>query len=362
MGFSFSNIQIRRQNGMNVSVADEIAELIAAGRGWERIDQQEEADVSTAIVFDESCAWISVVSDAFDADPEEQIRLASAISERLHSDALAIGCFDSDYLFLNMVNPEKKVDLWASTGSAAAVGISGMRRSNFKAWKNRVLDEDAFKTIMKRQRAFAEEVLNDLEALLDLPARKSIGGGEEWEDLPGVLRYFYKAQKSEENGEPPVLEWDRMPSYAPREGEESMISAVNRGGASRGLGIAFTGKSVEEGGVAVYSACIQVHDRRGEWEFHPVEIEETMRSDGKKMLYGELPSLPIPEKVSDKLPWKKKMDLEYMRCLVLKYTPESLHAWNEGELLDDLCVHLIPLKNWSGQCGWIGRPMDKDYR
>lgn len=355
MGFSFTNIQIRKNGAFDRALADAIASLIANGRGWRQVDGPDEAALCTVVAGREESPWIAVSSDAFDGDPDAQVNAARALSEALGADALAIGCFDSDYLYLNLVNPSKGVDLWAASGCAAAADMAGLRRSGFRAWRGQVPDTEAFRAVMKRSRVFAEECLSDLEPMLNLPAAQSVGGGGDWPDAPGVYRYYYKLEEKQGAAEPPRLEWHFTSGFAPREGEECMLCAVNRGGASRGLGVAFTGAAVERGEIAVWSAFIQVRNRRGEWENHAVEIEEARSADGMRMLYGQLPSLPIPEGVSCALPDKKRMELEFERGVALKFVPESLSAACAGERLTDLCAYLIPLENWSGQCGWIGR-------
>ena len=361
MGFTFTNVQLRKAEKYDKALADSIASSVASSRGWKRVDNPDEADVTTVIASSETSPWIAVVSDAFDGDLDAAIHAAQGLSEYLQTDALVIGCFDSDYLFLNMLNPSDGIDLWASCGSAAVAGLSGMRRSNFRAWSRRVKDIDAFRNIMKQPRDFAEDCLSDLEEILDLPVMQSTGSGEDWSGVSESYQYYYVVAEEVESGDPPVLEWHLPPAYAPSEGQENIISAINRGGASRGLAIAFMGEDVEKSKVAVYTATVQVRDRRGEWALYPLEIQEKEDAIGQKMLYGELPSLPIPEKVSERLPWKKRMEREYQRSIALRYVPESLHPYHEGSRLTGLTVHMIPLKNWQGQCGWRGRPMEKEF-
>lgn len=361
MGYTFTNIQLRNKGKFDKALADSIASSVANGRGWRLVDNPDEAEVMTVVACAETSMWVAVGSDAFDGEPDAAIHAAQGLAEYLNTDALAIGCFDSDYLFLNMLNPSEGINLWASSGSAAAAGISGMRRSNYSAWGRRVKNVDAFRAVMKQQRVFAEECLNELEEILDLPALQSIGCGTDWPDAPGTYRYYYAVEEDGEADAPPVLEWRTTPVYAPSEGEKSFITAVNRGGASHGIGIAFTGEEVENGNVAVYTAIIQVHDNRGEWKVYPIEIEETMASNGKKMLYGELPQLPIPRAVSGNLPISKQYEMEWQRSITLQYVPESLRAHLEGGRMTDLTVHMIPLKNWQGQCGWRGDSAGKEF-
>lgn len=361
MGFTFTNIQLRKNEKFDRKLADSIASSVANGRGWRRVDHPDEADVMTVIAGSEKSRWIAVASDALGGEPDVAIQAAHGLSEYLQTDALVIGCFDSDYLFLNMLNPPAGIDLWASSGSAASAGLSGMRRSNFRAWSRRVKNTDAFRNIMKQPRDFAEDCLRDLEELLDLPVTQSTGSGEDWSGVSECYQYYYAMTEEVGSGEPPMLEWHLPPAYAPGEGQENIISAINRGGSSRGLAIAFMGEDVEKGNIAVYTATVQVHDRRGEWALYPVEIEETVDAKGQKMLYGELPSLLIPEKVCERLPWQKREELEYQRSIALRFVPESLHPYHEGSRLPGLTVHMIPLKNWQGQCGWRGRPIEKEF-
>ena len=113
-----------------------------------------EADAAVAILGTDS-EWISVYSDFFEfGEPKQFQDIARPISERLHTDVLGIACFDSDFMFMNLINPEQKLDAFARIGG----GYGVKRRSNFNAWKNKVTGLDAFKRCAaENEYAFAEE-------------------------------------------------------------------------------------------------------------------------------------------------------------------------------------------------------------
>ena len=77
------------------------------------------------------------------------------ISEKLDADVLGISCFDSDYLYLNLINKNENINVWASTGSAAGTGIR--RRMGINAWKSKVKEFSRFKESLKTEYVFAEE-------------------------------------------------------------------------------------------------------------------------------------------------------------------------------------------------------------
>ncbi len=361
MGYTFANIQLRSNGKFDKALTDSIALCMANSQGWKLTDDSNKADVMTVIAASEESPWIAVASEAFDGEPDAVIHAAEGLSESLQTDALAIACFDSDYLFLNLLNPSEGINLWASTGSAAAVGLKGMRRGNYRAWNKRVKNVDAFQAVMKKQYVCAEDCLNELEDILDLPALQSVGGVERV-DRTGAYVYFFAADEDIGTDEPPILDLDYSSSgYAPKSDSENELSFVNRGGASRGIAVAFMGEEVERGDVAVYTATIQVQDNQDQLVNYPIEIEETMASDGRKMLYGELPQFLIPRAVNKNLPMVKRFEMERKRRIKLRYIPESMHPYHEGKQMTGLTVHMIPLKNWSGQCGWRGYPLEKEF-
>ena len=358
MGYSFTNLQIRCADRFD---PDEIARLVA-GEGWEPVDDANQADVSTAVYTLKESPWVTVRSDAFEEDPEALLEAAKRLSQSINADALAICCFDSDYMFLNLLNPGKKLDLWAYGGSAAALGITSPHRSNFRGWKDHVTSVTDFREVMQKSRVFQEECLYDLENVLTLPPAQSLGGiGEIPKDIE-VRRYHYRASAPRAQGEPPSLAFHCPMAYCALDGQECLFSVCNYGGASEGLTV------IIEGVAAVENARIQALDRRGNWVLTPADFHVLEMQDGARALRALLFDLPLPA-IDRNLPPRKLQKVEFERCVTLRFIPRN---GQEGQLLTDMRVTMIPMVEnlresrpdlrlqaltayTQGQCTWQGR-------
>ena len=347
MGYTFSNIQLRRPASFSEADAPALAEALMEASGFRRVENPEEADITTVVYCPTDSPWISVYSDMLDGDTDTQLQKAKALSAFLHTDALAIGCFDSDYVYLNLLNPKENTDLWASAGSAAALGIRGARRSNYGAWKNHIVDINAFKTCMKKKRVFAEDCLYDLEPLLELSPRQSLGDAQEEREGSGVFRFYYAAPPSEENAELPALEWWCPPVAPCTPDRDNILSAVSVGGASRGLTVVFSGKYVEKDEIHFSNVRVRYYLRQDKFVEKQVELEKSRDTAGNWGYWGEIPDFRIPEKISDALPPMKRMQRQMEKRISLVFVPSG----NIRKFLD-ITVHLIPQKNFKGQCGW----------
>lgn len=363
MGYSFTNLQIRCADRFD---PDEIARLTAC-EGWEPVDDADQADVSTAVYTLANSPWVTVRSDAFEEDADALIEAAKRISQALGADALAIYCFDSDYMFLNLVNPGKKLDLWANGGSTAALGMTGVRRSNFRAWKDHVTSVDDFRKAMKESRVFEEECLYDLEGVLSLPPAQSLGGIGNIPDDIKVHWYYYRASAPRAQGEPPSLSFRYPMSYCALDGQEYLFSVYNYGGPTVGMTV------IIEGVESVENAKIQTLDRKGHWVLTPADFHSLVREDGTRALRALLFDLPLPA-IDRNLPPRKLQKVEFERGVILRFIPRNGH---EGQLLTDMRLTMIPmvedvgesrpdlrlrvLKEYTqGQCTWQGRIPPED--
>ena len=358
MGYSFTNLQLRCADRFD---PDEIARHVA-GEGWARVDDASQADVSTAVYALAGSPWVTVRSDAFEEDADALISAAKRLSQSLGVDALAIYCFDSDYMFLNLVNPGKKLDLWANGGSAAALGVTGLRRSNFRAWKDHVTSVADFRDAMKQSRVFEEECLYDLEGVLDLPPAQSLGGiGEIPEDVEARW-YHYRASAPRGQGEPPSLDFRYPMAYCALDGAECLIGVCNYGGASVGLTVLI------EGVEAVENAMIQTLDRKGNWVIEPVQTHCVAMEDGSTALRAQIFDVPLPA-IDRNLPPMKLQKVAFERGVIFRFIPRNRQ---EGQLLTDMRVTMIPMvedaqeslpdqrlhaltQYTQGQCTWQGR-------
>lgn len=109
MGYSFANIQIRKKYGETWE-AKRIADILTSGRKLTAIQESESPDVIIDVGTDSESPWITVVSDLFDEDSEQCGLFAKLLSEKLKTPTIAVYDFDSDYLFLNLLDTEKATD------------------------------------------------------------------------------------------------------------------------------------------------------------------------------------------------------------------------------------------------------------
>lgn len=168
MGAFFINLHIRKTETADVrSVKDEFAEYLK-DKGYQMTENGDDADGTAYIYTSGNSDWITVFSDALEIGDEQTFaEILHPFSKTLNTDALAVACVDSDFLFMNLINDGDGTDAWANVGYVEELGIR--RRSNLNAWKNKVSDFDAFESAMKEQYVFAEESLKTLEDGANLP-------------------------------------------------------------------------------------------------------------------------------------------------------------------------------------------------
>lgn len=348
MGSWFSNIQIRKcEAATEESVAECISKLLAAQQ-YLPAASESDADGAVAIVCDGNHPWISVYSDLLTMEePKAFAQIAAPLSAQLHTDVLGISCFDSDYLFLNLINAEEKTDAWVGIGRAAELGIK--RRSGLAAWKNKVSDFEAFSKAAKEKYVFAEEFLGKAESCLGLPERNAVAGYEYLKDLEldQKAKYFYfKLPEGRKTEEPPKLVPymdSRMPAFLEC---PHAVSSINIGGESKGLSVFFLGPYIEKEEIT-FSDVGFVKIKNGMAQFTPFELLKVQLSDGQWAYYYHDPGFHIPPNVDDRLSMDKQMKAQLERHISVRFIPHG----NPRKVLD-ITVVLVPDKNPEGQTGW----------
>lgn len=348
MGSWISNISIRK-NG-NISMDDVAGYLsqMASERQYEPAASEEEADGAFAIIADENAQWFTICSDLISLeDPELFPEIATPMSARLHTDVLGIACFDSDYLYLNLINAEDQTDAWIGIGSAAGLDIK--RRSGLKAWKKKVADFPAFSACAKQAYICTEEFLVDAEPCLGLPAAQSSVVYEYLKDL-GLdknARYLYfKLPDEMKNKEPTKLVpfmYDLMPCSLDK---PTVVNGLNIGSESRGMSVYFLGPYVESEEITFSDVCF-VKFKNNQVDINPFELKKMQLADGQWVYYYHDPGFRIPPKVDDRLPQSKQMRVEFERSIGVRFIPHG----NPRKLLD-ITVALVPDKNPQGQTSW----------
>ena len=151
MGSWFSNLHIRKNEKIEEnSVVEYICDLMTKQK-YAPVETEAEADGIFAILSANESQWYSVYADLFSfEDPKRFAEYATPMSEKLETDVLGISCFDSDYLFLNIINGRQKVDAWAGIGRGTDFGIR--KQTDLTAWKSKVNDFDSFKKSIKKKK------------------------------------------------------------------------------------------------------------------------------------------------------------------------------------------------------------------
>ena len=182
MGAFFINLHIRKTETADVrSVKDEFAEYLK-DKGYQMTENGDDADDTAYIYTSDNSDWITVFSDALEIGDEQTFaEILHPFSKALNTDALAVACVDSDFLFMNLINDGDGTDAWANVGYVEELGIR--RRSDLSAWKNKVSDFDAFESAMKEQYVFAEESLKTLEDGANLPMFQATACSEMADEL-----------------------------------------------------------------------------------------------------------------------------------------------------------------------------------
>ncbi len=347
MGSWFSNLHIRRAENIEPSAVDSALTEMMTAANYLPAENAAEADAAVAILGTDS-EWISVYSDFFEfGEPKQFQDIARPISERLHTDVLGIACFDSDFMFMNLINTEQKLDAFARIGG----GYGVKRRSNFNAWKNKVTDLDAFKRCAaENEYAFAEEFLMDTAQYTGLNEELAISSYDTLGELelPVQKRYLYFKLPDTVEQVPPKLVFRSAGSRGPcTDGKQTWVEVLNIGGASRGLSVFFIGQYIENDEISFSDLYLETGYRGTRT---PFELKKVRLIDGRLAYYYNAPEYKIPKAVKDGLSWMKKFDEESKRVIRVAFTSHG----DERRRRDTIIV-VSPDGNPEGQCAWIYR-------
>ncbi len=347
MGSWFSNMHIRKREGLSKEQVLEAMCHILQKEGCQLAASAEEADYGLALLDSPASGWFSVHSDLFAfEDPQAFTKLGNPCGKTLHTDILGIACMDSDYLYLNLLNPDEDLDAWVSTGHGKEVGIH--RRKHVAGWKKKVVNYPVFREKMSQTYWCAEELLEAVADCLQLPPQHSIldYSALEHVGLQEQPTYLYFKLPQQEQKEPPRLQID-LYSLMPCEiGKEEVISCVNTGGRSRGVCVYFVGDYVEKDEITFENVQWQ-ENKNGLWVFRPISLEKVRLADGQWAFRAHDPNYVIPPQVNPDLNFKKKMLLEFERAIRVRFTPRG----NARKVLD-ITVVFVPDENPAGQAGW----------
>lgn len=334
MGLYFSNFHIRKEADNN-KIKNFIVSYFAE-KGCV-VSDSENADFDVTVYAPANSAWISVCSEAF--THIDVLDLAPLVARETNSAVLGAACFDSDYMFLNLVDVEKNVDAWLNIGKSYE--IKSPRRSSVASWKNSVLDYPKFKAASQGKYVFAEEFLASAGECLELSFEQATGI-----ELGGEAEKLYFSSPAGEEKMPTSLE---IRSYGsnPALGEQRICFVNNEGDSSKGIVIVFFGPYVEHDEITIAEAEFSYTNSMGERIYEPIEFEKVYLNNQWAYIWKD-PDFKIPSRVPDELPPKVKHAKEFERSFGIRYTLEG----SQRKILD-VAIAFIPLSNSiNGQCIW----------
>lgn len=337
MGSYFANLFVKSKD-INI-LTEKISEYYAS-RGIISCDN-ENADIEISLFSPENSEWTSVCSDAF--MHTDILDLANPLSVAANADVISVACFDSDYLFLNLINPADSTNAWLNIGKSYE--IKAPHRSNITAWKNKVRNFESFKLAAKEKYVCAEEFF--------FSSAENLGLSPEQIDLyefpeSCIKLYFTAPQK--EGGNPTKF---TLPTYNLNPcqiGKHDCCSFYNTGSSSRGIAVVFTGNYAENDEITFDRTAIRTVSEKPLSPFvsTPITLKKIKLTNGQSAYYWEDPKFKIPECVSTDLPpmvYQKKV---FSREIIVDFVPKG----NPRKVLD-ICVTLIPLSNpINGQSSW----------
>ena len=345
MGNWFSNLHIRKNDSLNTDIILELLSKNMFSQNYSVASSPSEADISYAIITSNNSNWFSVYSNAFSfEDPESLKQTANPLSESLKTNILGISCFDSNYMYLNLINNNTGMDAWLSVGSTTGFGIK--RRNNLSVWKKVVSDTEKLKEISKKPYLLIEDSLSDLELLLNLPAKFSGISYEDFEDNysdTNVTHLHFKAPNKPQTIEPPKFICTLL-GHRHCVNESCEMGFLNIGGASKGFKVYFIGDFVENDELTFTDVYIRVKNTRlfgyVMLKFKPKKIR---LSTGEWVYYFHAPNFRIPPKIDEDIPRLDQARQQGDRTISLHYIPVG----NPVKLYD-FALLIVPDKNPEG--------------
>lgn len=345
MGSWFSNLHIRKSEEVSKEAICNCVKNSLAKQGYTSVENMQEADVTVAVVEPQNSQWISICSEIFaHDDPDSCKAVATPLSSQLLTDVLGIACFDSDYLYLNLINADENADAWVGIGAGKELGIS--RRNNLTAWKKKIVDYLAFSAAVKSEYICADEFLAAVECSLGLPAEQ---GGASLDCLQDTLlqreaTLLYFQQKQGVRHARPQLQVCYLRYAVPCfDGRENSVSFLNLGDEFCGLSVYFLGPYVQHEEITFSHVKIE----RFRQPSIDMELKKIQLSDGQWAYCCHDPEILIPPGVPKRMKKEKRYQLEMERMRKISFIPHG----NPRRMLD-VTIVIVPDGNPDNQAKW----------
>lgn len=345
MGSWFSNLHVRKTGELSKDRICSCISSLLTEQGYTLAANMEEADVTVAVVAPNNSRWISICSKAFaHDDPDSCKAIAMPLSSRLHTDILGIACFDSDYLYLNLINADENVDAWVGIGAGKELGIT--RRNNLTAWKKKIANNLNFSVTVKKEYICTEGFLEEIEGSLELPAEQGSISLDYLKDTSlqqdALFLYFCKAEESHSKG--PNIQICYMRYAVPCfDGKENSVTFLNTGNEFCGLSVYFLGPYVEHEEIS-FSDIRLGYLRES---FRELELQKIQLSGGQWAYYSHIPDILIPSGIRGRMKPEKRYQLEQERMRKISFIPHG----NPRKMLD-ITILITPDGDPGNQAKW----------
>ena len=343
MGSWFSNMSIRRSQAVTVDAVAQVLVRMMGERGYEAAELAEDADGVLALLVGEDSEWITVCSDLLPLEePEQFVPLGNALSAALHADVLGIACFDSDFLWLNLLNADEKLDGWVGIGSGRELGFS--RRSKLTPWKKKVRDYARFAQCARESYIVADGFLYDNAENLGLPQQQSSMGAQYLQEVAPermAAQLYFRQREALQPTE--LVELAHYENSLPcLDGYENHLSAINLGAPGTGLRIWFLVPGGEPDAV-VFENVRLWRDQQS----MPIELTRAQMPDGGWAWCWHDPQFSIAPAVKGRMKQGKREELMQQRRFTVHFTPRG-----NGRKMLDIQIGFVPDENPEGGTWW----------
>ena len=345
MGSWFSNLHIRKNDGITKESVCNCIKNTFSERNCTQVECAEDADFTVTVYIPRNSDWISICSDELSHDDPDSCKdIIAPLSAQLHTDVMGIACFDSDFLYLNLINADENVNAWIGIGEGKEMGIT--RRNNVTAWKKKVVDYPAFSAAVKDQYVCADDFLEITDRFLGLSMEQGGISPKYLEDIPlqGDALHLYFCQAEDRHSAGPNIQICNMRFAVPCfDGNENFVSFLNFGDEFCGLSVYFLGSFVEHEEITF--SDIRLEQFQG--PFRTLELKKIQLSDGQWAYHCHIPDLLMPPGIQGRMKPEKRYQLERERIRTISFVPHG----NPRKMLD-ITVVLIPDGNPDNQAQW----------
>ena len=255
MGLFFTNLHVLKTE--KISRATLLKELCCIMKEQGYCPTENGTPDATFYISDPNSKWISVCSDLYESfDENFHRKLCLPLANRLKTPIMLISCFDSDFTYFTLIDVQNNLESWARAGE----DYYSDHEETYKAedWQGIVKDTAAFEAAMRKERVLSEEAIEEIEPMLGMAKGQGFFMPDTSDEMPATEKICFSLTEQPAGQEPPRLQ-TYQPSLCPcRMGERNnIVGAINLGGASTGLGIAFVGNYVEKDEIRFEDVCLE---------------------------------------------------------------------------------------------------------